>query len=212
MRWGDTRTVICCFCVSITVKTALNNCNSVEVNLFCWLKWTVTANILTDIYWINCVEKAVRCILDIWDWTCRAACVGGKCFLSGATWSWMCWLKLRGERYSHHYQLHEASSCPHSACDWYIVLAALKTMFYAEEYHLFLVTDIYFDIFCIDWYICYKLSLYTLAETVDLQGYCFSLFRIKINIVNYTNSCKNSIYSTYCWWCPQWQGNISKMV
>ena len=27
---------------------------------------------------------------------------------------------------------------------------ALKTVFYAEEYHLFLVTDIYFDIFCID--------------------------------------------------------------
>ena len=27
---------------------------------------------------------------------------------------------------------------------------ALKTVFYAEEYHLSLVTDIYFDIFCID--------------------------------------------------------------
>ena len=31
------------------------------------------------------------------------------------------------------------------------VFAALKTELYAaEEYHLFLVTDIYFDIFCID--------------------------------------------------------------
>ena len=31
-----------------------------------------------------------------------------------------------------------------------LLKTALKTVFYAEEYHLFLVTDIYFDIFCID--------------------------------------------------------------
>ena len=61
------------------------------------------------------------------------------------------------------------------------MLAALKTVFYDEEYHLFLVTDIYFDIFCIDRYICYKLALYTLAKTVDLQGYYFFLFLFVIS-------------------------------
>ena len=91
-----------------------------------------------------------------WDW--RASCVGGKCYLSGGAWSWMCWLKLHGERYSRHYQLHEASSCPHSACDWYIVLAALKTVYYADW---LLVTDIKKPMYdwYIDWYICYKTEL-----------------------------------------------------
>ena len=42
------------------------------------------------------------------------------------------------------------------------------------------------DIFCVlkKLAICYKLALYTLAETVDLQGYCFSLCHIKFIIVN----------------------------
>ena len=39
-----------------------------------------------------------------------------------------------------------------------------------------------------------EVALYTLAETVDLQGYCFSLCHIKFIIVNYTNSCKDALF------------------
>ena len=53
------------------------------------------------------------------------------------------------------------------------------------------------DIFCILKKLVYahlKLALYTLAETVDLQGYCFSLCHIKFIIINYTNSCKDALF------------------
>ena len=38
--------------------------------------------------------------------------------------------------------------------------------------------------------------VFTLAETVDLQGYCFpiSLCHIKFIIVNYTNGCKDALF------------------
>ena len=48
------------------------------------------------------------------------------------------------------------------------------------------------DIFCIEEAcVCSPEAciVFTLAETVDLQGYCFFLFLFVI-IVNYTNSCK----------------------
>ena len=96
--------------------------------------WATTVKIIWRLktrWRLICV---LSCLDHYCDWSWRAACVGGKCCLSGAAWSWMCWLKLHGERYSCHYQLHEAISCPHLACDWYIVLAVLKTVFYAEEY------------------------------------------------------------------------------
>ena len=56
-------------------------------------------------------------------------------------------------------------------------------------------TDIFIltDIFCIEEAcVCSPEAciVFTLADTVDLQGCCFSLCHIKINIVNYTNSCK----------------------
>ena len=113
--------------------------------------WAATVKIIWRLktrWRLICV---LSCLDHCCDWSWRVSCVGGKCFLSGAAWSWMCWLKLR------HYQLHEASSCPHSACDWYIVLAALKTVYYADW---LLVTDIKKPMY--DWYILIYWLIYML--------------------------------------------------
>ena len=56
------------------------------------------------------------------------------------------------------------------------------------------------DIFCILKKLVYahlKLALYTLAETVDLQGYWFfsiSLCHNKFIIINYTYGCKDALF------------------
>ena len=102
------------------------------------------------------------------------------------------WVKLRGERYSRHYQLHEASSYPHSACDLWLIYSACciedcvlcwRISYIADRYKPvydwqwyiadrcmteidILQTDISLcmtdsDIFCIYWYICYKIALYS---------------------------------------------------